>query len=460
MEVFPSLLSKAKTSYIKITDCIAGELYQNLVDMLWAGGDIVRRQDFVCSGQSWCSLFVSGDPKESADQPHQQPSGRTENALSGRGKHRRDGEHRIPASLPESVRERRLLRHERGKCRRNGSIFEDQMYRLGLPLSAYSEYVRRAKSVPRLAGRCSVFAKTDLIHRQQEGVPVEDILLGLSYAVIRNFKSAVVRKLPVQPPVLVTGGVVYNEGVRLAICDIFGLNEEELLCGEEGAVVSAAGIAACACHGKLAFDWKHPVRREVADEEQKESSCRDMTTRRRHFTGPDRYMAGKSLARIDVGSTSTNLVLTGEDGAVIDDLYLRTRGNPLGAVQQGMAQLKQKYGKHSRGKALVSRDRGGTYIAEKTGAGTVLDEITAQARAAAHLCPEVDTVFEIGGQDSKYISIRDGQVVDFEMNKVCGGHGPFCRGTGEPHGSIAGGDRKQCLEGKMCRSIWESAAPC
>ena len=157
-----------------------------------------------------------------------------------------------------------------GECAAGtGAFFEDQMYRLGLPLSAYSEYVRRAKSVPRLAGRCSVFAKTDLIHRQQEGVPVEDILLGLSYAVIRNFKSAVVRKLPVQPPVLVTGGVVYNEGVRLAICDIFGLKEEELLCVEEGAVVSAAGIAACACRGKLAFDWKHPIRREVADEEQK-----------------------------------------------------------------------------------------------------------------------------------------------------------------------------------------------
>lgn len=71
-----------------------------------------------------------------------------------------------------------------GECAAGtGAFFEDQMYRLGLPLSAYSEYVRRAKSVPRLAGRCSVFAKTDLIHRQQEGVPVEDILLGLSYAV-------------------------------------------------------------------------------------------------------------------------------------------------------------------------------------------------------------------------------------------------------------------------------------
>ena len=64
-----------------------------------------------------------------------------------------------------------------------------------------------------------MFAKTDLIHRQQEGVPVEDILLGLSYAVIRNFKSAVVRKLPVQPPVLVTGGVVYNEGCLLYTSD-------------------------------------------------------------------------------------------------------------------------------------------------------------------------------------------------------------------------------------------------
>lgn len=219
-------------------------------------------------------------------------------------------------------------------------------------------------------------------------MPVEDILLGLSYAVIRNFKSAVVRKLPVQPPVLVTGGVVYNEGVRLAICDIFGLKEEELLCGEEGAVVSAAGIAACACRGKLAFDWKHPVRREVADEEQKRKALprydyeKEALHRTRPLRGGEKLWLG-----IDVGSTSTNLVLTGEDGAVIDDLYLRTRGNPLGAVQQGMAQLKQKYGESLTWEGIGVTGSGRYYIAENTGAGTVLDEITAQARATAHLCP-------------------------------------------------------------------------
>ena len=119
-------------------------------------------------------------------------------------------------------------------------------------------------------------------------------------------------------------------------------------------------------------------------------------------------------------------MLTGEDGAVIDDLYLRTRGNPLGAVQQGMAQLKQKYGEALTWEGIGVTGSGRYYIAEKTGAGTVLDEITAQARAAAHLCPEVDTVFEIGGQDSKYISIQNGEVVDFQMNKICAaGTGSF-----------------------------------
>lgn len=60
-----------------------------------------------------------------------------------------------------------------------GSFFEDQMSRLGLRIEDYSELVAKARSIPRLSGRCAVFAKTDIIHRQQEGVPTPDILLGL-----------------------------------------------------------------------------------------------------------------------------------------------------------------------------------------------------------------------------------------------------------------------------------------
>lgn len=77
-------------------------------------------------------------------------------------------------------------------------------------------------------------------------------------------------------------------------------------------MVSAAGIAACACHGKLAFDWKHPVRREVADEEQKRKALprydyeKEALHRIRPLRGGEKLWLG-----IDVGSTSTNLVLTG-----------------------------------------------------------------------------------------------------------------------------------------------------
>ena len=88
-----------------------------------------------------------------------------------------------------------------------GSFFEDQMSRLGLKIEDYSSLVKQAKSVPRLSGRCAVFAKTDIIHRQQEGVSTPDILLGLCYALVRNYKATIVKNLPVKKPVVFCGGV-------------------------------------------------------------------------------------------------------------------------------------------------------------------------------------------------------------------------------------------------------------
>ena len=116
-----------------------------------------------------------------------------------------------------------------------------------------------------------------------------------------------------QPPVLVTGGVVYNEGVRLAICDIFAIKRRRTaLGGKREPVVSAAGIAACACHGKLASTGNTRSAGRWRMREQN-SSCRDMTTKEAlHRTRPLR--GGEKLwLGIDVGSTSTNLDADGED---------------------------------------------------------------------------------------------------------------------------------------------------
>ena len=124
-----------------------------------------------------------------------------------------------------------------------GSFFEDQMSRVGCRLGDYSSLVEQARSVPRLSGRCAVFAKTDIIHRQQEGVSTPDILLGLCYAMIRNYKATIVRRLPVCKPVVFCGGVTCNAGVIRAIRDVFGLSEGELIVPEFARYEAALGAA-------------------------------------------------------------------------------------------------------------------------------------------------------------------------------------------------------------------------
>ncbi len=325
-----------------------------------------------------------------------------------------------------------------GECAAGtGAFFEDQMYRLGLPLEAYSEYTDRAKSIPRLAGRCSVFAKTDLIHRQQEGVIAEDILLGLAFAVIRNFKSTVMRKLPVQKPVLLTGGIVKNRGAIRAVREIFELEGNELICDELGAVASAAGLAAIAMKNSLKLDWwsllcagSCEANIPPAEESFQRSKAKipEYTYDKASLHKTRKPHPGEKLwLGVDVGSTSTNLVLIGEDDAVLDYCYIRTAGNPGRAVDSGLEQLQETLAMAGTKPSGIAVTGSGRYmIARKLCTDRIIDEITAQARAAARLYPDVDTVFEIGGQDSKFISIRNGEVVDFEMNKVCAaGTGSF-----------------------------------
>ncbi len=310
-----------------------------------------------------------------------------------------------------------------------GSFFEDQMSRLGLALEDYAAHVAKAQSIPRLSGRCAVFAKTDIIHRQQEGVPVEDILLGLCYAMVRNYKAVIVRSLPVEKPLALAGGVGHNPGVLQAVRAVFALDEEDFLLpphfdhvGAVGAALAAQTLTTCSIQA-LALSLSHlpptaplpslpplllPEGLRLADPETSGT------------IPPQGCMLG-----IDIGSTSTDLVLVAPDGSLIDLQYLRTAGDPEAAVRQGLENIRRRYGEVPF-LAVGVTGSGRARIGRLIGADVVRDEITAQARAAIAWVPEADTVFEIGGQDSKYISLRDGKVVDFQMNKICAaGTGSF-----------------------------------
>ncbi|HWR82148.1 MAG TPA: acyl-CoA dehydratase activase-related protein, partial [Candidatus Deferrimicrobium sp.] len=135
---------------------------------------------------------------------------------------------------------------------------------------------------------------------------------------------------------------------------------------------------------------------------------------------------------IDVGSLSTNVVLIDKDNRVIARRYLMTEGRPIEAVRHGLEEIGAEVGGCVVVKAVGTTGSGRYLTGDFVGADVVRNEITAQATAAIDIDPNVDTIFEIGGQDSKYISIDKQAVVDFEMNKACAaGTGSFLQEQAE-----------------------------
>ena len=129
---------------------------------------------------------------------------------------------------------------------------------------------------------------------------------------------------------------------------------------------------------------------------------------------------------VDVGSISTCLALIDEKDNLLVKEYLMTAGRPLEAVQEGLRRIGQKAGDMVEIRGASTTGSGRYFIGDVIGADVIKNEVTAHARGALQVDPEVDTIFEIGGQDSKFTSLQEGAVVDFAMNNVCAaGTGSF-----------------------------------
>lgn len=129
---------------------------------------------------------------------------------------------------------------------------------------------------------------------------------------------------------------------------------------------------------------------------------------------------------IDTGSVSTNVIAVDENINVVFSTYIRTKGQPINSVKEGMANLRKELGDNYKIKAIGVTGSGRQMIGLMVGADVVKNEITAHAAATTHFHPDVQTIFEIGGQDSKIIIVKNGIVTDFSMNTVCAaGTGSF-----------------------------------
>lgn len=137
-------------------------------------------------------------------------------------------------------------------------------------------------------------------------------------------------------------------------------------------------------------------------------------------------IAKKGYLGIDVGSVSTNLVVLDEHSGVVAAIYRRTQGQPIRAVQEGLRELTGMIDPDIEIMGVGATGSARHLTGVIVGADIVKNEITAHAVAASQVIPDVNTVLEIGGQDSKLIVLSDGIVTDFAMNSVCAaGTGSF-----------------------------------
>ncbi len=106
--------------------------------------------------------------------------------------------------------------------------------------------------------------------------------------------------------------------------------------------------------------------------------------------------------------------------------YYKSYGEPFEIVKKGLAKIKDNYCKKIKIAGIGVTGSGRYYIGKQLGADCIKDEITSQATAAVAIDSDIETVIEIGGQDSKYIRIKKGVVADFAMNRICAaGTGSF-----------------------------------
>lgn len=129
---------------------------------------------------------------------------------------------------------------------------------------------------------------------------------------------------------------------------------------------------------------------------------------------------------IDVGSVSTNFLVMDDNNNVVNKLYIRTQGQPIKIIKEGLSIIKKAIMAEYEIKGAGTTGSGRQLAAIIVGADIVKNEITAHAVAALSYCKDVRTILEIGGQDSKIIIIKNGLVYDFAMNTVCAaGTGSF-----------------------------------
>ncbi len=324
-----------------------------------------------------------------------------------------------------------------------GRFLEQQAYRLGISMDDFARLALNCQeSPPRIAARCSVFAKTDLIHLQQKGVSLPSMLYALCESIARMVAS--LKKGPFEEPVYFVGGIAANNAIAKSLDDMLSArngHRVHAIVPENYLHLEALGSALLSRESGVSSTV---ILLPEADARQRYFEMPGLERTSQQDGEPPPPIEGPltGYLGVDVGSTSTKAVIVDESGTrVVAKNYLMTAGKPVDAVKQVFRNLLQDGADKARIAGVGVTGSGRYLVGGFISADLIKNEITAQTRAAAEIYPEAD-IIEIGGQDSKLVIKRNGVVVDYQMNKACAaGTGSFIDELAEMLGvSVTNGD--------------------
>ncbi len=323
-----------------------------------------------------------------------------------------------------------------------GSFLDQQKERLCLEYKEIAKWKDTPQSPPTIASRCTVFAKTDLINRQQEGYSKMEMWAGLCKGMSLSVLQTLFKGKPISGRTVLSGGVVRNLFVIEYLKKIAG---QELVYDKEiSPLFQAVGAAleSVKPFSKKVFSIRESKGVRKKKEENvplllKKSDYPDFKVYKETIhKNKTEIRIHRNLERtidayigLDIGSNSTKAILIDEETNIVADFYCRTEGDPIGATKrlfESITWILKKENIPVKIKGAGTTGSGRKLVGHFVGADVIINEITAHAKGALNIFPDLKVIFEIGGQDSKYIRIKDGSVYDCNMNYVCAaGTGSF-----------------------------------
>lgn len=305
-----------------------------------------------------------------------------------------------------------------------GEFFLQQIRRMNLnPEEAIA--AAEEQHPHKISGRCSVFCKSDCTHALNIGEPKGAVVAGLCQMVGSKITELISTIKPKN--VLMTGGVTKNK----IVIDYLQQHVDKLLIPEQATYFEALGAAI--------FGLKNETKKFTGIDsvyQEGESSFEFL----RKLSDFEKNVIFKTIEHdkpkdddkcvlgIDVGSTTTKAVLMNKgNNKILADVYLRTNGNPVEAARNCYKAIKEQIGSTSVDiVALSTTGSGRQIVGLHAFTDCVINEIICHATASVYFDKDVDTIFEIGGQDAKYTYLVNGVPADYAMNEACSaGTGSF-----------------------------------